>query len=148
MSSSPSSNRLTLTLWFRTLLSEGLLFQAMGAANTNQFIAMYITDGRLHLASSLAGADAFTVATAGQYNDGVWHYVVATVINQTGNVDLDYGTEVVTGNSTFAITMQRWNLSSTVYFGGLPTELAVIRCARTCMRVCIVHLSVTNLLCP
>ena len=109
----------------------------MGAANTNQFIAMYITDGRLHLASSLAGADAFTVATAGQYNDGVWHYVVATVVNQTGNVDLDYGTEVVTGNSTFAITMQRWNLSSTVYFGGLPTELAVIRCARTCMRVCI-----------
>lgn len=129
VSSAPTSNRLTLTLWFRTLLPEGLLFQAIGAANSNQFVAVYISDGRLHLASSLAGADAFTVPTVGQYNDGSWHYVVATVFNQTGYIDLDYGKEVVSGNSTFAITMETWNLSSTVHFGGLPSELADIRYA-------------------
>lgn len=137
MSSGPSGNRLTLTLWFRTLLPEGLLFQVLGATNSNQFIALYISDGRLHLVSSLAGADAFTVATERQYNDGIWHYVVATVVNQTGYIDLDYGNEVVTGDSTFAITMERWNLSSTVHFGGLPTELAGIR---------YVHKSVTVVL--
>lgn len=135
MSSGPTSIRLTLTLWFRTLLPEGLLFLATGAANNNQFVAVYISDGRLHLASSLTGADAFTVATVGRYNDGNWHYVVATVFNQTGYIDLDYGKEVVSGSSTFAITMETWNFSSTVHFGGLPSELASIR---------YVHRSITS----
>ena len=120
--SAPIGNRLTLTLWFRTLLPEGLLFRGTGAANPNQFVAVYLSDGRLHLTSSLAGADAFTVTTARQYHDGNWHYVTVTVENQTGLIDVDNGAEMVTGSSTFAITMETWNLLATVYFGGLPPD--------------------------
>lgn len=125
--SAPTGNRLTLTLWFRTLLPEGLLFQGTGAANANQFVAVYLSSGRLHLASTLAGADTFTVTTVRQYNDGNWHYVAVTVENQTGYIDVDFGTEMVSGNSTFAITMETRNLSAFVHFGGLPPELADTR---------------------
>ncbi|XP_077547053.1 laminin subunit alpha [Haemaphysalis longicornis] len=100
-----------LTFKFRTKRPNGLILYAANEDHST-FLAVGLRGGRLFLQARPGGR----VETEGTYDDGRWHYVIASSYSTRLRLDID-DTVVVQENVAERVYILT---TSPVYFGGLP----------------------------
>ena len=117
------SDSLQVTLKFRTLTSNSLIFAIMNISETNgKFIpsSLSLRDGIIVFESR---GDVVTTSAVGtKYNDNEWHVLTATHNETTLGLDID---------DTESYTVESYNSwgssinmnSATIFIGGLPEQI-------------------------
>jgi len=147
----------SINLRLRVTASHGLLlwagnvpkdnkdnFSKEGEGNVSKdYIMIGISNGLVEFAFNLGSGEARLVYNSTRVDDGLWHRIRATRLDQTASLMVDTG-PVITGASPGPL--RQLNAGSGLYLGGAESlsELSAIR-FKTGFTGCVAELSIGNM---
>ena len=117
------SNRFDFSVEFKTTTSDGVVFYSSDDKHVD-FFSLYMKSGQLVFAFN-CGSGTTRIMSDKTYHDGMWHTVVFSRDQKSGQLITNDGEETKTGESPGPSTTM--NVISPYYLGGLSpdvTELA------------------------
>ncbi|MFA5809833.1 MAG: LamG-like jellyroll fold domain-containing protein, partial [Thermoleophilia bacterium] len=125
--SSAANNQFSVSLWFKTTLGRGFLFQtadsaSAGAANYDAEIGWGDTSGKLSFVvyGGAAGARRI-ISAASAYTDGNWHFVTA-VLNPSGMFLYVDGNQAATGALATSANARTYATASYAWVGAASVD--------------------------
>jgi hypothetical protein len=131
----------SINLRVRVTASHGLLLWA--GSVTKDYIMIGVRNGLVEFAFNLGSGEASLVYNSTRVDDGLWHRIRATRLDQTASLMVDTG-PVITGASPG--NLRHLNPGSGLYLGGAE-KLAKLSASRfkTGFTGCVAELSVGNM---
>ncbi|XP_039386307.1 usherin [Mauremys reevesii] len=112
---------------FRTREPDGLILFSVSPGNQEEYIALQLQSGRPYFLFDPQGsAVAVTPINDGgrQYNDNVWHHIIATRTQALGKITVD---SQYTGSSSATSGSTIIGENTGVFVGGLPKDYTFLR---------------------